>query len=98
VICTGSLNYLYTKMTNYLNYLYKTKRSVQLQQVIGGRSLGTVGTWTKAMKSTRMISISISIKTHGSESRGQERAKRSPKNKTRDELLCASERFRHMTS
>ena len=29
------------------------------------------------------------IKTHGSESRGQERAKRIAKNKTRDELLCA---------
>ena len=41
------------------------------------------------------------IKTHGSELRGQERAKRIAKNKTRDELLCVfytSKRFRYMTS
>ena len=41
------------------------------------------------------------IKTNGSESRGQERAKRITKNKTRDELLCVfytSERFHNMTS
>ena len=46
-------------------------------------------------------SIFIFIKTHGSESRGQERAKRIAKNKTRDELLCffyTSESFRNMTS
>jgi len=61
VTCTGSLNYLYTKMINYLNYLYKTKQSVQLQQVIimRGRSLDTVGTWTKVMKSTRMITVKM---------------------------------------
>jgi len=61
VTCTGRLNYLYTKMINYLNYLYKTKHSVQLQQVIiiGGRSFGTVGTWTKVMKSTRMVTVKM---------------------------------------
>jgi len=37
------------------------------------------------------------IKTHGSESRGQERAKRSPKTK-RATYYCVSERFRHLTS
>jgi len=42
--------------------------------------------------------MTIYIKTHGSESRGQERAKRIVKNKTCDELLCVfytSERFRN---
>jgi len=60
VTCTSSLNYLYTKMTNYLNYLNKTK-CIQLQQVIimGDRSLGTGGTWTKIMKSTRIIIIKM---------------------------------------
>jgi len=28
VTCTGSLNYLYTKVINYLNYLYKTKCTI----------------------------------------------------------------------
>jgi len=40
------------------------------------------------------------FKTHGSESRGQERAKRIAKNKTHDKLMCVfytSERFRNMT-
>jgi len=43
----------------------------------------------------------LHIKTHGSESRGQERAKRITKNKTHDKLLCAfytSECFRNMMS
>jgi len=41
------------------------------------------------------------IKTHGSESRGQERAKQITKNKMRDELLCVfymSERIHNMMS
>jgi len=41
------------------------------------------------------------IKTHGSESQGQERAKRIAKNKMRDKLLCVfymSERFHNMMS
>ena len=53
----------------------------------------------------KMISLcaydTVPIKTHGSESQGQERAKRIAKNKTRNELLCVfytSERFRNMTS
>ena len=40
-------------------------------------------------------------KTHGSESQGQERAKRIANNRTRDNLLCVfntSERFRNMMS
>ena len=48
-----------------------------------------------------MDAVRSLIKTHGSESRGQERAKQIAKNKTRDELLCVfytSERFRNMTS
>ena len=43
----------------------------------------------------------LSIKTHGSESQGQQRAKRITKNNMRDELLCVfytNERFRNMTS
>jgi len=41
------------------------------------------------------------IKTHGSESQGQERAKRITKNKMHDELLCVfytSERFCNIMS
>jgi len=62
VTCTGSLNYLYTKMTNYLNYLHvqnKTKCTITTGYSIGGRSLGTVGTWTKVMKSTRMFTVKM---------------------------------------
>ena len=47
-----------------------------------------------------MISI-LRTKTHGSELRGQERAKRIAKNKMWDELLCVfyiSEHFRNMAS
>ena len=48
--CTGSLNYLYTKMINYLNYLYKTNEVYTITTgyiIIWGRSLGTVGIYMK---------------------------------------------------
>ena len=48
-----------------------------------------------------MVIRTAYIKTHGSESQGQERAKRITKNKTSDKLLCVfymSERFHNMTS
>ena len=53
------------------------------------------------IKSSYYITMTVYIKTHGSESQGQERAKRIDKNKTRDELLFVFytiERIRNMTS
>ena len=52
-------------------------------------AINSLGTSDPAMlEVASMCTLTDVIKTHGSESRGQERAKRIAKNKTRNELPC----------